>query len=90
MTAVTVRLDDNDKQALEEMCSEMGMSISTFFVIYAKKALRERRIPFEINVPVDPFYSDGNMQALQASERQYREGKVVTKTLEELEALADA
>jgi len=90
MTAVTVRLEDKDKQALDEMCSEMGMSISTFFVIYAKKAIRERRIPFEISAPIDPFYSASNMQALQESEQQYREGKVVTRTLEELEALADA
>ncbi len=90
MTAVTVRLEDNDKRELEAMCAEMGMSISTFFTIYAKKALRERRIPFEISAQRDPFYSPGNMQALQESERQYREGRVVTKTLEELEALADA
>ena len=90
MTAVTVRLEDKDKQELDAMCSEMGMSISTFFVIYAKKAIRERRIPFEIDAPVDPFYSPSNMQALQESEQQYREGRTITKTLEELEALADA
>ena len=90
MAAVTVRLDDRDKRELDAMCADMGMSISTFFAIYAKKAIRERRIPFEINAPVDPFYSDSNMRALQESEQQYREGKVVKKTLEELEALANA
>lgn len=90
MTAVTVRLEDKDKQALDEMCSEMGMSISTFFVIYAKKAIRERKIPFEISAPLDPFYSASNMQALQESEQQYHDGKVIKKTIEELEALANA
>lgn len=90
MTAVTVRLEDQDKRALDELCAEMGMSVSTFFAIYAKKAIRERRIPFEINAPADPFYSPGNLKALRESEQQYREGRTVTKTLEELEALADA
>ena len=90
MAAVTVRLDDKDKRELDAMCAEMGMSISTFFSIYAKKAIRERRIPFEISAPADPFYSASNMRAIQESEQQYREGKVVTKTLEELEALANA
>lgn len=90
MTAVTVRLEDQDKRELDEMCSEMGMSISTFFSIYAKKAIRERRIPFEVDAPRDPFYSPSNMRALQESEKQYRDGKVITKTLDELEALADA
>ena len=28
MTAVTVRLEDKDKQALDEMCSEMGKRYS--------------------------------------------------------------
>lgn len=90
MTAISIRLEDKDKQALDEMCAEMGMSVSTFFTIYAKRALRERRIPFEINAPLDPFYSESNRKALQASEAELRQGKVITKTLEELEALADA
>lgn len=90
MTAISIRLEDKDKQALDEMCAEMGMSVSTFFTIYAKRALRERRIPFEINAPLDPFYSESNRKALQASEAELHQGKVITKTLEELEALADA
>lgn len=31
-------------------------------MIYAKKALRDRRIPFEIAAPLDSFYSDSNME----------------------------
>ena len=31
--------------------------ISTFYMIYTKKALRDRRIPFDIEAPADPFYS---------------------------------
>ena len=31
MTAISIRLEDKDKQALDEMCAEMGMSVSTFF-----------------------------------------------------------
>lgn len=36
------------KRQLDEMCDEMGMNLTTFFMIYAKKALRDRRIPFEV------------------------------------------
>ena len=90
MTAITIRLDEKDKEALDMMCAEMGMSVATFFTIYAKRAPRERRIPFEVNAPRDPFYSAANLRALEESEQQLREGKVVTKTIEELEALANA
>ena len=30
MTAVTVRLEDKDKQELDAMCAEMGMSIEEY------------------------------------------------------------
>ena len=90
MTAISIRLEDKDKEDLDKMCAEMGMSVATFFTIYAKRALRERRIPFEVNAPKEPFYSAANLRALEESERQLREGKTVTKTMDELEALADA
>ena len=37
----------------------------------------------------DPFYSESNMKALQESVRQAKEGKVIVKTMEELERMAD-
>ena len=38
---------------------------------------------------IDPFVSDRNMERLKESEQQFREGKVVIKTMEELEAMAN-
>ena len=46
--------------------------------------------PSEITAQSDPFYSESNMKALDESEEQYKAGKTVVKTMEELEALADA
>lgn len=87
MTTVSLRFDDKMKKELDEMCDEMGMNITTFFMIYAKKALRDRKIPFEIAAPRDPFYSESNMKQLEKANRQIEEGKVVVKTMAELEAM---
>ncbi len=57
MTTISLRLDDDLKRDLDQMCSDMGMSLTTFFTIYAKRALRDRKIPFEITAPapaIDP------------------------------------
>lgn len=51
MTTVTLRFDDATKKELDEMVEEMGMNLTTFFTIYAKRALRDRKIPFEISAP---------------------------------------
>ena len=53
----------------------------------AKNMTGEKRIPFDVSV--DPFYSENNIKAIYESIKQLDEGKVVTKTIEELEAMED-
>ena len=87
MITVSLRFDDEMKKQLDEMCDEMGMNLTTFFMIYAKKALRDRRIPFEIAAPSDPFYSASNMEQLKKARQQVKDGQVIVKTIEELDAM---
>ena len=60
---VNFRLDEADKKRMENVCSELGLSMSAAFTIFAKKVGREHRIPFEISV--DPFYSESNVAHLR-------------------------
>lgn len=86
MTQVNFRIDEQVKADAESALKAMGLNLSTAITIFLTKVGREQRIPFEINV--DPFYSESNLQHLQKSIRQLEEGKVVTKTMEELEDMA--
>ncbi len=47
-TSVNIRMDSDLKRQFEAFCSDMGMNMTTAFNIFAKKAVREYRIPFEI------------------------------------------
>ncbi len=89
MTTISIRLDDQDKVALEEMCNDMGMNLSTFYMLYTKKVLRDRKIPFVIEAPINPFYSAANLDRIKQADNQVRQGKVVVRSLKELEAMAD-
>ena len=51
---VNFRMDPDLKRSMEEVCAEMGLSMTTAFTIFAKKVSREHRIPFEVSA--DPFY----------------------------------
>ena len=53
---VNFRMDPDLKRNMEEVCAEMGLSMTTAFTIFAKKVSREHRIPFEVSA--DPFYSE--------------------------------
>lgn len=77
------RMDAQVKADMEKVCEDLGMNMSTAFNIYAKKIAREHRIPFELNA--DPFYSESNLAVLRESIEQLEQGKVVVKTMEELE-----
>lgn len=57
---VNFKLDEDVKKSMEQVCSELGLSMSAAFTIFAKKVGREHRIPFELSV--DPFYSEINMK----------------------------
>ena len=56
-------------------------------MIYTKRALRDRKIPFDIEAPADPFYLKPNVEQLRKSVKQVEEGKVIVKTMDELEAM---
>lgn len=88
MTTISIRLDDDMKRELDEMCEEMGMNLTTFFTIYAKRALRDRKIPFEISAPADPFHSERNQAQLRRAHQQVLDGQTVTHSFAELEAMA--
>ncbi len=84
-TLINFRIDETTKKQMEQICNELGITMSTAFNIFAKKVIREKRIPFDVSI--DPFYSESNMKALEKSMRQLKDGKVVIKTIEELEAM---
>ena len=60
---VNFRLDEVDKKRMENVCNELGLSMSAAFTIFAKKVGREHRIPFEVSM--DPFYSENNLAHLR-------------------------
>ena len=48
MANITIRIDDDTKKQLQELMTELGLDITTYFTMAAKQAIRERSIPFEI------------------------------------------
>ena len=70
---INFRLDENVKKSMEQTCSELGISMSAAFTIFAKKVSREKRIPFELSA--DPFYSDRNISHLENVMQDVKNGK---------------
>ena len=71
---VNFRLDETEKKRMENVCNDLGLSMSAAFTIFAKKVGREHRIPFEVSV--DPFYSESNISYLEEKLAAYKAGKL--------------
>ena len=71
---VNFRLDEDVKKGMEQVCADLGMSMTTAFTIFAKKVSREKRIPFD--VAIDPFYSESNMRYLEQKMADYKAGRL--------------
>lgn len=86
-TNLNIRIDKEIKEQAEAFFGELGMNMTTAINVFVRQSLRMRKIPFEISLPEDPFYSEANITVLRESIKQAKEGKIVSKTLEELRAL---
>jgi len=79
---VTVRLNREVKEQAEKMFGDFGMNLSTAFDIFARQALRQGKIPFEIS---DPFYGEKNRARLARSIADAEAGKVTVRELIEVD-----
>ena len=77
MAQICLSIDDDVKQEAEQVCEDMGMSMSTAVNIYLKRLSRERRIPFE--VMAEPFWSSENATILDRRIADIRAGRNVSE-----------
>ncbi len=76
---VTIRMDENLKKQADELFSSLGISLSTAITLFAKQAVREQRIPFEIRrtTPIvaasDAALDDVSQKIMEKNTEAYRE-----------------
>ena len=82
-TNINIRMDADLKRQFEAFCADMGMSVTTAFTIFAKKAVREYRIPFEVGGETP------NAQTLEAMEevRQMKAGRAPSRTYSDVDQM---
>ena len=67
--AFSIRMDEDLKRDFAQFCSDIGMSMSTAFVVFARKTLSERRIPFVIGAPKESCNENLERRGLEIWEK---------------------
>ena len=66
-------LDAGDKNRMEQVCSQIGLSLSTDSAISPQTVGGESRIPFAVSD--DPFYSEHNIRYLEGLMEDVKAGR---------------
>ena len=82
---INIRIDRDLKNQFEESCANVGMSMSTAFTIFAKKVVREQRIPFEVGIEVP---NGETIEAIQEVERM-KADPTIGKTYDNVDAMME-
>lgn len=87
MAQLNIRMDDDLKIRADKLFDELGLNMSTAVTMFVKAAVRQHGIPFEVKT--DPFYSEANQAHIRKVIADYESGnaQLITKTMEELEAM---
>ena len=70
-TNITMRMDTDIKAQLQELMSDPGLDMTTFFTMAVKQAIREQRIPFKISMNIP------NMETIRAI-NDVRHGRILS------------
>lgn len=60
---INIRMDENLKRDMEDLCQRIGMNLTTAITVFFKKAVMEQGIPFQVSA--DPFYSEVNQARIR-------------------------
>ena len=92
-TAFSIRMDEGLKRDFSQFCENIGMTMSPAFVVFAKAALRCRRIPFEIyDYPVssssakERITSEEARKAFESIRAEVQSRGVPEMTMDEIDA----
>ena len=72
-TTMSIRMDADLKKRAEELCAEMGMSMTTALTIFLKKMVRERGIPFAVSGGPS-LYDEPNISHLRRAKAEMEAG----------------
>ena len=75
-TNVTMRIDETLKAQLQDLMSNLGLDMTTFFTMAAKQAVREQALPFKPDMNVG-IYNNKAYKIAMENTKYNNKGKAI-------------
>ena len=77
-TNVNIRIDEDLKREFDNLCQDLGLTMTTAFTVFAKMAIRRQGIPFEIARDIPNVETVAAIEEVQAMKKNPSLGKSYT------------
>ena len=84
MSTISLRFDTETKREIDKLCDKLGLSVTNFFTIFAKKAIREQAIPFEVSASEDEYSYDNMVKSMKKLQKLAIKNGTSDMSLEEI------
>ena len=84
MSTISLRFDAETKNEIDKLCDKLGLSVTNFFTIFAKKAIREQAIPFEVSIKDDDYSYKEMVQSMEKLQKAAIKNGTADMSLEEI------
>ncbi len=81
-TNITMRMDETLKSQLQELLSELGLDLTTFFTMAAKQAVREQALPFHPDMKNGAYNAEAYCLAIKNT-KYNKDGKATISSYDE-------
>lgn len=85
-TAMTVRMDSQQKAQFDRLCEQFGMSANTAINIFVRAVIRSKSIPFSINIKDEDEVTAKAREAFNSIRAAAERGETPELTLDEINA----
>lgn len=79
-TNISIRIDENLKKQFDNICNELGLTMSSLINVFVRKVVREKTVPFALSIN---DYNKETQEAIEEVENGIGLSKVY-KNLDEL------
>ena len=86
MAAITVNVEQEDKELFNTICNKLGMNISTAINIFIKKVNATRSIPFSLEL--EPEWNEETLAACKEA-LDISEGRIPAKRYDSVSEMMD-
>ena len=77
-TNINIRMDEGLKQDFDNMCSNLGLTMTSAFNVFARTVVRQQKIPFEISMDIPNAETIAAIEEVEQMKKNPSLGKTYT------------